>query len=147
MDIVDDIIQDIGSKMTKSNLQTVEKAVLEQMDDIKNKKTQQGQSPAKGGRWNNRYNRQYANREKGGRRSPVTLRNREERIEKTNVEEGKRGSTIRFRDRKAGEIFFYHDSGTAKGRKFRQVYPDNDNQVPQALDMTAEEKLHEILRE
>ena len=102
-----------------------------------------GVSPADGGRWNNVYNRQYANKEKGGRRSPVTLRQNRERIEQTDTVKGSKGSKLTFRDGKAGQIFFLHDSGEARGGKIRQIYPDNDKQVPEELDATA---LNEVFK-
>lgn len=142
-----DITNDLNSRLTRERLKKAEVRVLEKMDQIKNRETLKGDSPAKGGRWNNVYNREYARRKKGGRRSPVTLRQNKKRIEQTQILPGKSGSKLAFRDGKAGQIFFYHDSGTARGGKYRQVYPDSDNQVPNELDVIAENEVFRILNE
>lgn len=145
LEIGNDIERDITFKLTDKKLRNAEVKVLKRMDEIKNQQTQQGKSPAEGGRWNNVYNRQYANRRKGGRRSPVTLRDRKERIEETTTSSNGDRSELRFRDREAGNIFFMHDSGTARGGKYRQIYPDSDAQVPEELDQAAEQAIDEIL--
>lgn len=145
LEIENDIKRDLQFKLTDKNLRNAEVKVLKRMDEIKNQQTQQGKSPAEGGRWNNLYNRQYANRRKGGRRSPVTLRDRKQRIEETTTSSSDDGSELRFRDREAGNIFYLHDSGTARGGKHRQIYPDSDAQVPEELDRAAEQAIDEIL--
>lgn len=145
--ILNDINNDIEQSLTRENLSKAERKVLEKMDDIKNRETQQGKSPAEGGRWNNVYNRQYAQRKKAGRRSPVTLRQNRERIEQTDIQSGSKRSTLSFRDGKMGQVFYLHDQGEAKGGKFRQIYPYNDKQVPEALDITAENAVFKLLNE
>lgn len=144
IDIADDIRQDLKRAFSKDNLQRAEVKVLEGMDKIKNRETQQGKSPADGGRWNNTYNRQYARRQKGGRRSPVTLRNSRERIEQTETVKGKSGSKLTFRNGKMGQIFYLHDRGEARGGKYRQIYPDSDAQVPEELDAIALKEVHKL---
>lgn len=149
LSIKQDIEQDIQRKLSEDNIDTAEKRILEKMDQIKNRETRQGKSPAKGGRWDNTYNRQYANRRKGGRRSPVTLRDRREDIEDTRVQKTGKWSELRFQNRRKGVVFGYHDKGvnySQKGFTKRQVYPDADNQVPESLDEFAENAIFRLLR-
>jgi len=141
-----DIQSDINKSLTRQNLGRAERKVLEKMNIIKNRETLQGKSPAKGGRWNNVYNRQYARRKKGGRRSPVTMRQNEENIEQTNIQSSKKRSTLSFRDGKMGQVFYLHDQGEAKGGKFRQIFPYNDKQVPKELTITAENAVFKLLK-
>lgn len=144
--INEDIQQDIDKSLSRKNLKGAEVKVLEKMDEIKNRETLSGKSPADGGRWNNTYNRQYANRKKGGSQSPVTLRQNQERIEQTEIQSSSKRSTMSFRDGKIGQIFYLHDQGEARGGKFRQVYPGTDKEVPEELDITAENAVFTILQ-
>ncbi len=64
IDIAKDIQADIKQSLSEKRLQAAEVKVLEKMDEIKNRESLRGASPAKGGRWDNQYSRQYANREK-----------------------------------------------------------------------------------
>lgn len=145
--LASDIQSDIESKMTRKRLKVAEQRVLEHMDEVKNRESLQGKSPAKGGRWNNVYNRQYANRKKQGRLSPVTLRQRRNRIEDTQVQSSSKRSTLSFRDGKIAQIFRLHHTGQAKGGKIRQVYPKRDKEVPESLDQIAENAVFRILNE
>lgn len=147
MNLAKQIQADIKSNLTRDKLQEAEKDVLKKMDEIKDRQTSAGKSPAHNGRWNNRYNRQYANREKGGRRSPVTMRRNKSStsIERTRIIGKKDKSTLKFEDRRKGVIFNLHHSGRAKGKKFRQIYPNKDSEVPKALDETAENAVFRLL--
>lgn len=148
MDIAAQIMSDIRGKLTRKQLQKAEKRVLNEMDEIKNQKTKAGESPAKNGRYNNTYSKQYADKVKGGRRSPVTMRRTPSStsIERTTITTGRDKSTLKFKNREKGVIFNYHQTGTARGGKYRQIYPENDNQVPKRLDMVAEDAVYDILR-
>lgn len=147
--IKEDIQADIKNSLTKEAREGAEKKILLKLDEIKNRQTRMGKSPARGGRWDNVYNRQYANRRKGGRRSPVTLRDQREDIEDTRVTKGGKWSELRFENRRKGIIFGYHDDGInypRKGFTKRQVYPETDKQVPESLDEFAENAVYRILR-
>lgn len=127
-------------------LSEISDAFLEAMDDIKDLQTQNGRSPAKGGRWNNSYSPEYAKRQ--GRRSPVTLRSNRgsQSIERTTiVDKGAGAKRLKFTDREKGKIFKLHQDGTAKGQKIRQVYPENESQIPAEANKAAQIKLNEII--
>lgn len=147
-DVGKDIQNDIRARLNEEALEGAERRILEKMDTIKNRQTRQGKSPARGGRWDNTYSSEYARRRKGGRRSPVTLRDRREDIEDTRVTKGSKWSELRFENRRKGVVFGYHNKGinySRKGFTKRQVYPETDKQVPESLDEFAENAVYRIL--
>lgn len=150
--IKEDIQADIRKSLSEERVEGAERKILEKMDQIKNQKTRQGQSPAKNGRWVNYYSRRYARQEKG-RTTPVTLRkdgtNQRARntIEDTHVVKSGKWSELRFRNREAGRIHWVNHTGYYDGNvKPRQIYPESDNQVPESLDEFAENAVYRILR-
>jgi len=141
IDIAKDIQQDLERSFSPSSCRKAENVALKRIDTLKNKATRSGKTMAVGGRYNNQYNRQYAQREKGGRRSPVTLRNTTNSIEETKIIKNKESSSLKFVNRNKGVIFNLHDEGKAKGSKHRQVYPHQDSQVPKEIDKMVERSL------
>jgi len=148
----EDVLSDLRGSLTPKNLDKAAAKTAEKMDEVKNRETQRGKSPAEGGRWDNRYNRDYARRQ-GKPRSPVTLRSaaRRNTIERTFIQTGanKGGfAKLRFKDKRKGVIFGYHDRGIRypkKGFTQRQIYPETDKQVPADVDATAENQIFRIL--
>jgi len=122
MDVVDQI-------RSPEILDKAAMAGIKKMDEVKNRETRRGRSPVRSnGIWNNRYNKEYAKKRKGGKRSPVTLRDGNRRIEDTNKTVKSGVGTLTFTDQQAGRIFKIHDDG-AYG-KIRQIYPRNNDQLP-----------------
>lgn len=137
--ILEKRIQDKVKSLSKENTDKVLRMALAKMDDIKDKKTRAGKSPAKGGDWNNRYDPQYAIREKGGKRSPVTLRNNTRSIEKTKTVIRKSQGALKFVNPERAKIFKYHNDGTATGKKKRQIYPNTWNEAPEIRKLIIKE--------
>lgn len=151
IDIAGDIRRDINRALSEKKLQGVEEKALDKMDEIKNRQTRQGESPAKGGRWVNFYSKRYAENEKG-RVTPVTLRkdgtNQRLRnsIEKTHTVNVKNGTELRFRSREAARIHWINHTGNYKGnKKPRQIYPENDKQVPKEIDTIVNREIFRLL--
>jgi hypothetical protein len=149
MDLAAQLRTDLASKFTRKKRRAAERAILDAVDEDKNTRTRRGKNLPRA-RYNNRYVKRYADREKGGRRSPVTLRNNTNSIEQTKVVSlgGNKGSELRFRNRRKGRIFKFHDAGinySRKGNTKRQVYPDNVGQVPKAYDEAAYNNVFKIL--
>jgi hypothetical protein len=79
--------------------------------------------------YNNVYSDQYAKRKKGGKLSPVTLRDEQYRIERAQIGLiGNNGAEITFPE--FAEIFYYHHTGTATGGKTRSIFPKSEDSVP-----------------
>jgi len=79
--------------------------------------------------YDNVYSDQYAKRKKGGKLSPVTLRDQQFRIERAQIGLiGNNGAEITFPE--FADIFYYHHSGTAKGGKTRSIFPKSEDSVP-----------------
>jgi len=124
----------------------ISQAFLERMDDLKDLQSFRGQSTAINGKWNNRYNKEYARRKKGGRRSPVILRDKDRSIERTAVtNKGGGMKRLEFTDKHKARIFQLHQDGSAKGGKMRQIYPEQENEIPKEATKAAQIKLNEIV--
>lgn len=130
-EILEKRVSDKVKALSKQNTDKVLRKALSKMDEIKNKKTKSGSSPAKNGEWDNRYNVRYANREKGGKRSPVTLRKESRSIERTSQSIKSSKGTLKFVNKEKAKIFKYHNDGTATGKKTRQIYPNSWNEAPE----------------
>lgn len=91
--------------------------------------------PPSGIAYNNTYNKDYAKR-KGVPVSPVTMRNKKKRIERTvGSAITAKGGKVEFENANekidsknsqsptVGEVFYWHHTGEAKGGKTRQLFP------------------------
>ena len=81
----------------------------------------------------NQYSRRYAARRKGGRITPVTLRDEKYSIEKF-VVSPKRGASGGARielpsDTERATILRFHHEGTARGGKVRSIFPKQAESV------------------
>lgn len=95
------------------------------------------------------YSESHANarRRKGLQTGRVDLRMKTRRIEQTRVQTtgGSKGKTsIRFND--GGEIFNYHDKGTAKGSKTRSIWPKSPESIPASITNNVKALIAEVLR-
>lgn len=124
------------TKLKKASL-----ASAREMDEVKNEKTRQFKSPAKGGKWVNVYNKAYAKSQGKGINTVNLRKNKPNRntIEKTRIKSKGTAGVIEFTDQSQGKrkrsmanIFNIHQTGGSKMPR-RQIYPDNENQVPQSV--------------
>lgn len=95
-------------------------------------------------RYDNTYSRPYANRAKGGERSPVNLRGENLGIETAKVVMAPLASTISFSI--DGQILKYHHDGTARGGRVRTIFPKAIDQVPTETKQLAQSGVLEVLR-
>lgn len=145
--IIEQRILDKISALNQPALEGVTRKALSKMDQIKNKETRSGRSPAVMGEWNNRYNAEYAKRQKGGSTSPVTLRNKKSSIERTHIITGGSGGSLNFTDSRKAKIFKFHQDGTAKGGKIRQIYPETIAELPKEVTDTIINGVRKILED
>jgi hypothetical protein len=81
------------------------------------------------------YSKRYANRRKGGSLKPVTLRDKDFALETANVAFDGKGGMISFQSK--GNIFRFHNDGTAKGEKMRSIFPKRIESVPKSVRLRA----------
>lgn len=89
------------------------------------------------------YTTPYANRAKGGNRTPVTLRGERLGIETAKVTMAPKGSMISFGI--DGDILKYHHEGTARGGRVRTIFPKAIDQVPPETKDVAYQAGFEVL--
>jgi len=106
--------------MTRDNLQRIEERFLEEADKLKNQNTKSGTPPSDRSIYIRPLSKQYA-RKTG--KSFANMRGQTNNIVKTTILGGQYSSTLKFTDSKSAVIFNYHDKGTAKGGKKREIYP------------------------
>lgn len=147
VNLIEQRVLDKVAALNQSALEGVTRKALKKMDQIKNKETRSGRSPAVMGDWNNRYNTKYARREKGGSTSPVTLRNKKSSIEKTSISVVGKGGSLNFTDSRKARIFQFHQDGTAKGGKTRQIYPETIAELPNEVTETIINGVRKILED
>jgi len=125
------------------------KAMAEAMAEEMKKNTENAPS-GPGLNYDNRYNERYAKR-KGVSETPVTLRDRKRRIERTiGSTITAQGGKVEFENSKEsanpkskssgtiGEVFYMHHTGNAKGGKVRQLFPYSDQHYLVPRDVVAD---------
>jgi hypothetical protein len=89
------------------------------------------------------YTPAYAKRRKQGRLKPVTLRDKDLSLETANVVYDGLGGLISFVSK--GDIFRYHNDGTAKGGRMRSIFPKRVSSVPKIVKRTAQREGRRVL--
>jgi len=89
------------------------------------------------------YTTPYANRAKGGNRTPVTLRAKNLGIETAKVNMAPLASTISFTI--DGDILLRHHTGNVKGGRVRTIFPKAIDQVPIETKQVAYQAGFEVL--
>jgi len=117
---------------SNESMQGVASEVANAMDTIKNDKTLGGESPAGDDKWYQPYSEDYATRKRKST-TPVTLRDELRRIESTFNEVQQYGVDMVFTDSDFSRIAKWHNDGSARGGKIRQIYPENYNELPQEI--------------
>lgn len=120
MTLEQQIISRVKSRLTRGNLEEIEEKVLQKADLLKNQNTQIGKAPSDRSIYIRPLSKQYAKRT--GKRY-ANMRGKTNNIEKTTIVKGGDSSSLRFTDSESAVIFNYHDKGTAKGGKKREIYP------------------------
>lgn len=91
--------------------------------------------------YDNTYSQNYAKRKKGGKSSPVTLRDESLSIERATVTK----NTISFPDSQKGYIFKLHHEGRAKGGKTRSIFPKSAKSVGEQIKLKALSEVKGVL--
>jgi hypothetical protein len=78
---------------------------------------------------------------------PVILRDGQRDIERTLItNKGAGEKRLEFSDKNKARIFNLHQTGLAKGGKTRQIYPEQNHQIPKEAIASAQIKLNEIIK-
>jgi hypothetical protein len=162
MELLAKIHTDIVKRLDRIDLVRIVRNAVQITDDLKNKKSKAYKSPVKGGRWDKPYNKEYAKRQGKGLNN-VNLRSNiqyvngkkvkrksrsieETKVTTKQVDNGVRGR-IEFRDKEKAKIFGLHQTGKAKGRKVRKIYPTKREEVPDVVTELIQDTITaEILR-
>lgn len=151
-------IQDKLKALSEDVKQKALKKGLDKMDEIKNKKSKSGRSPAKNGDWDNSYVESYAKKMKGGSRSPVDLRNSRRGIENTSIKPSGKGKAklVFIGQSESGtgasrtlidtaKVMAHHQKASNKDR--RQIYPENQAELPDEVRDAIFNELRKAWRE
>lgn len=142
--LADQLVKIIRRK--SENLDLVAEVVAKEIGDQMDLNAQSGKSFANQ-EYNNTYSADYAKRVKGGQLSPVTIRDKNKRIEQRVVgrDKAKKKATVFFQDQEFSIILRYHHEGTAKGGKMRSLFPKSANAVPKDIQLKALKGVQEAL--
>lgn len=142
MTLEQQIISKIKSKLTRDNLERVEEKVLRKADTLKNQNTRVGKAPSDRSIYIRPLSKKYAKRTG---KTYANMRGRTNNIEKTTITSDNNSSTLRFADSGSAVIFNYHDKGTAKGGKKREIYPKQAQFIDPELRSTMVNELKALL--